>query len=206
MTSEAQIRANQQNALQSTGPSTARGKSMMWRNALKHGMTSARVVLFDESKADFKNFHAGLARDLAPDGTAECALVERIAILAWRLRRASRAEAALLNAEAKNRRERLAVKGPHPLFPVDVSMMFDRFIREMGALTHYEGSIDRQLNRAIAMLERLQAQRSRRKECEGDDRGHRAGSSSTGGAADLVNGKTEPFCPGESTTEAPDAG
>jgi hypothetical protein len=47
MTSEAQIRANRLNALKSTGPKTARGTSMMWRNAVRHGMTARRVVLFD---------------------------------------------------------------------------------------------------------------------------------------------------------------
>src|SRR4029077_21196203 len=99
MTSEAKIRANRLNALKSTGPKTARGKSMMWRNAVTHGMTATRVVLFDETKADFEKFYAGLAQDFAPEGTAECALVERIAMLAWRLRRARRAGDAMLNSE-----------------------------------------------------------------------------------------------------------
>ena len=162
MASEAKIRANRLNALKSTGPKTARGKAMMWRNAVTHGMTSTRVVLFDEVKADFEKFYAGLAQDFAPEGTAECALVERIAMLAWRLRRASRAEAALLNGEAKVRRERRTVDGPHHLFPIDASIMFDRFVHNMSVLTHYEASIERQLNRAIALLERLQMQRSRR--------------------------------------------
>jgi hypothetical protein len=162
MTSEAKITANRLNALKSTGPRTVRGKAMIWRNAVTHGMTSTRVVLFDEVKADFEKFYAGIAQDFAPEGTAECALVERIAMLAWRLRRASRAEAAMLNGEAKRRRARLVVDGPHPLFQIDASLMFDRFIHEMDTLSRYEVSIDRQLNRAIALLERLQAQRAQR--------------------------------------------
>ena len=164
MTSEAKIRANRLNALRSTGPKTARGKAMMWRNAVTHGMTATRVVLFDEVKADFEKFHAGIAQDFAPEGTAECALVERIAMLGWRLRRASRAEAALLNGEAKVRRERRTLHGPDSLFPIDTSIMFDRFVHHMSVLTHYEASIERQLNRAIALLERLQTQRWRRDE------------------------------------------
>jgi hypothetical protein len=48
------------------------------------------------------------------------------------------------------------------LFPIDASIMFDRFVHNMSVLTHYEASIERQLNRAIALLERLQMQRSRR--------------------------------------------
>jgi hypothetical protein len=164
MATEAQIRANRLNALKSTGPKTARGKAMIWRNAVKHGMTSTRVVLFDEIRADFEKFYVGLPQDFAPEGTAECALVERIAMLAWRLRRASRAEAALANGEAKYRRARLVIDGPHPLLRVDASIMFDRFVHNMSTLTRYEASIERQLNRAIALLEHLQGQRGRRAE------------------------------------------
>jgi len=164
MASEAQIRANRLNALKSTGPRTLRGKAMASQNAIKHGMTAVRVVLFDEVRADFEKFHAGLVFDFQPQGTAEVAPVERIAMLAWRLRRASRAEAALANGEAKSRRERLALAGPHPLHRIDASIMFDRFVHNMTTLTRYEPSIEHQLNRAIIILERLQVQRSRREE------------------------------------------
>ena len=164
MASEAQIRANRLNALKSTGPKTARGREIAKWNAVKHGMTARNVVLFDESRADFDKFHAGLTQDFAPEGTVECALVERIAMLGWRLRRASRAEAAMANGEAKNRRARLAIDGPHPLLRIDASLMFDRFVHNMSTLTRYEASIERQLNRAIALLEHIQTQRGRRAE------------------------------------------
>lgn len=164
MTSEAQIRANRLNAVKSTGPKTARGKAMMRDNAVKHGMTAKHVVLFDEVKEEFETFYAGLTQDFAPEGTAECALVERIAMLAWRLRRTSRAEAAMVNGEAEYRRERIAEDGPHNTRRLDTSIMFDRLVDSMGTLTRYEASMDRQLNRAIALLERLQAQRSERDE------------------------------------------
>ena len=162
MVSEAQMAANRLNAQKSTGPRTARGKVALARNALKHGLTAKTVVLFDESKTAFERFHQAQALDFEPRTAGECALVEQIATLGWRLRRASRAEAALLNGEAKRRHARLVVDGPHPLFQIDASIMFDRFIHEMDTLTRYEVSIDRQLNRAIALLERLQMQRSRR--------------------------------------------
>lgn len=67
-------------------------------------------------------------------------------------------------SEAKIKANRRAVDGPHPLFPIDASIMFDRFVHHMSVPTHYEGSIERQLNRAIALLERLEAQRWRRDE------------------------------------------
>jgi len=146
---------------------------MMRRNALAHGMTASHVVLFDEVRSDFEKFYAGLSRDFAPEGTTECALVERIAMLAWRLRRASRAEAAMVNGEAEHRRERIAEDGPHKTRRLDTSIMFDWLVDNMSTLTRYEASIDRQLNRAIAILERLQADRVRRaarEEAEREDR------------------------------------
>jgi len=161
MASEAQIAANRLNAQQSTGPRTARGKAALARNALKHGLTAKTVVLFDESKIAFERFHQAQALDFEPRTEGECALVEQIAILAWRLQRASRAEAALVNAEAERRRERLAVD-PETSLRVDTSIMFDWLNEGMSALTRYESVIARQLDRAIATLEARQVRRRAR--------------------------------------------
>ena len=50
MTTERQAESNRQNALKSTGPKTEEGKETSRRNALKHGLAGAGVVLpvFDE--------------------------------------------------------------------------------------------------------------------------------------------------------------
>jgi hypothetical protein len=166
MASEAQIAANRLNAQKSTGPSTPRGKAMMRRNPLRHGLYAAAVVLFYESEAEFEEFREALAVDFEPQGAEECALVEQIAILRWRLRRASRAEAALVNAEAERRRERLANGASKTLYPIDAGMIFDRLAHSMSTLTRYESAIERQLSRAILMLERRQARRFERGERE----------------------------------------
>jgi hypothetical protein len=100
--------------------------------------------------------------DFGPVGAEECALVEQIAILRWRLRRASRAEAALVSAEVERRRELLAGGASKTLYPIDAGMIFDGHIQTIGTLTRYEASIERQLHRATAMLERRQAQRFER--------------------------------------------
>jgi len=164
MASEAQIAANRLNAQKSTGPKTAQGKAAVARNPLRHGMTAETVVLFDELEMEFEAFREGLISDLQPRGTTECSLVERIAILGWRLRRASRAEAAMINAEAEYRRERVAIDGPHRSRRLDASMIFDRLGHDMSRLTRYEVAIERQLNRAMAILDHRQARRFARGE------------------------------------------
>jgi hypothetical protein len=162
MASAAQISANRLNAQKSTGPSTLRGKAMMRRNPLRHGLSASTVVLFCESEAEFEEFRQDLSEDFAPESAEECALVEQIVILRWRLRRASRAEAALINAEAERRQERLANGASKTLYPIDAGMAFSELAQGMSTLTRYEAAIERQLARAIAMLERRQARRLER--------------------------------------------
>ena len=162
MASEAQIAANRLNAQRSTGPRTPQGKAMMRRNPLRHGLSAASVVLFYESEAEFEQFRQDLASDFRPQGAEECALVEQIAILRWRLRRASRAEAALVNAEVERRRELLDAGASRTQYPIDAGMIFDGCVQSLITLTRYEGSIERQLHRATARLERRQAQRFER--------------------------------------------
>jgi len=172
MASEAQIAANRLNAQKSTGPQTPKGKAAMRRNPLRHGLSAATLVLFYESEAEFERFRQDLASDLGPVGAEECALVEQIAILRWRLRRASRAEAALVNAEVERRRACLANGASKTVYPVDAGMIFDGCTQSICTLTRYETAIERQLARATAMLERRQAQRSerwKRQETERDD-------------------------------------
>jgi hypothetical protein len=172
MATEAQIAANRLNAQKSTGPRTVEGKAKISRSAFHHGMTAASQVLFDESEAEFEEFHAGLSLDLEPVGTAECALVERIAILAWRLRRASRAEAALVNAEAERRKERAAAEPDKGAIRIDASLIFDRLTSGMNALTRYETAIERQMNRTIKLLGRWQERRRERQEEEFEEMGY----------------------------------
>ena len=100
MASRAQIAANRRNALKSTGPKTAEGKGAVGQNALRHGLCAERVVVLDESPADYAAFAAGLHAALAPVDDYEAALAERIVQCEWRLRRVWRMEAAAIDEEA----------------------------------------------------------------------------------------------------------
>ncbi len=86
MASDAQIAANRRNAQKSTGPKTARGKAMVAGNALRHGLRAEKLVMFDETDADFVAFHAAQHEAFAPADAVEAQLVQQIAICAWQLR------------------------------------------------------------------------------------------------------------------------
>jgi hypothetical protein len=87
-TSEARIRANQQNAAKSTGPRTVEGKEKSRQNALKHGLTGAGVVLLEADAAELTRRTAQFSEELVPIGEVGERLVARVALHSLRMDRA----------------------------------------------------------------------------------------------------------------------
>jgi hypothetical protein len=164
MSSLLQIEANRRNALRSTGPRTETGRAIASRNALKHGLTAERVILFDERQDEFQRFYAELLAALKPHGPMEHQLAERIAINAWRLRRAYRVESGLFE------RARSAWRDGATEQTSDIDLVFLRLSTssgdELGKLSRYEAAIERSLRRALLDLER----RQRRTPCRSGSR------------------------------------
>lgn len=94
--SDKQLKANQQNAKKSSGPKTEKGKVVVAKNALKHGILSNEVVIeteeMGETKAELAELQQAIVDDLKPAGALEELLVDRIVTLYWRLRRVIKAE------------------------------------------------------------------------------------------------------------------
>jgi hypothetical protein len=87
-TSLAKIAANRRNALQSTGPATPQGNAQSSQNAIRHGVYSILPVVPGlERSEDWETHCAGILKSLAPVGTLEGALAERVALCIWRLTR-----------------------------------------------------------------------------------------------------------------------
>ncbi|HVM80893.1 MAG TPA: hypothetical protein VMU06_17870 [Stellaceae bacterium] len=154
MATDAQLAANRANALRSTGPKTDAGKERAARNALRHGLTSKQLVVFDETADDFAAFNASIRLALAPADEFEEQLVERIVVCQWRLRRVGRVEAAIVNGNGRSFRERG--------FTPRADAGFAEAPWKMEKLSRYEAALERALNRAYLMLERRQARRAER--------------------------------------------
>ena len=154
MTTDAQLAANRANAALSTGPKTDAGKERAARNALRHGLTSKQLVVFDEKAENFVYFNASIRLALAPTDEFEEQLVERIVVCQWRLRRAGRAEAAIINGYGRSSRERG--------FTPEADAGFAEAPWKMESLSRYEAALERALSRAYLMLERRQARRAER--------------------------------------------
>lgn len=152
MASPAQIAANRRNAAKSTGPRTTDGKAVAARNALRHGLTAEQVVLFDEAAENFAAFHAELRATYAPADAIEEELVERIVVCAWRLRRAARAEAGLVERAMQDFDD-------WGIEDAGIGHAFRHVGSNIARVIFYESIIDRALRRAQMQLERRQAQR-----------------------------------------------
>jgi hypothetical protein len=109
MATKKQIAANRRNAKKSTGPRTSRGKAVSKFNAVNHGLLARDAVLPGEDAGDLEALHWRLAEELSPVGEVELMLVDRVADLSWRLRRAARVETGLYTVfrEEVEARERL---------------------------------------------------------------------------------------------------
>ena len=95
MATEAQRKANRQNAKKSTGPRTPEGKARSSKNALKHGLLARDAVMADEDPAEYDRQLQILEENLFPKNAIEFELVLQIADSRWRLRRITRIEAGL---------------------------------------------------------------------------------------------------------------
>jgi hypothetical protein len=103
--SKKQLEANKRNA-QKGGVKRAEGKAIVKYNALKHGLLAKEVVVTigdgAENPEEFGVLLQDLKTQLAPIGTLEEMLVEKVAVAYWRLRRAYRYEVGLVRDELDN--------------------------------------------------------------------------------------------------------
>ena len=96
MTSEKQLIANRQNALQSTGPRSVAGKGVSSQNATRHGLRAESTVIPGEDPAEFDQFRDQLFEEFAPVGVLESRLAAHIAGALWKFQRVDRMENDLL--------------------------------------------------------------------------------------------------------------
>jgi len=175
--SSRKIAANRRNASKSTGPRTQTGKRMVAKNALKHGFFSKWLLIphpdGKEDPIEYQDLYAALRVHYQPIDFLEELWVEKIAVWSWRLRRLLRCESGQiaralaehnheirhrLSAAASGELELIALISP------EIDAITDHLFlppkEELDKLLRYEAMINKQLNHAIAELERLQRRRN----------------------------------------------
>src|SRR5882724_12761689 len=88
MISEAQSKANRENAQKSTGPKTEEGQKRSSLNSRRHGLTGQFYALTPEDRTAFDKHCESLLADLKPETYREKQLAISIAEDQWRLHRA----------------------------------------------------------------------------------------------------------------------
>ena len=136
-------------------------------NAVKHGILSRLVVLPHEDETEFAELLAALVEDHQPAGMTEQHLVEELAGIIWRKRRALIAEGAIINRSLAD-----SLSDPFDDVPVTglLSVIKERLSSELHLATRvqtlgesiqarplenigrYETHLDRKFERTLAML------------------------------------------------------
>jgi hypothetical protein len=161
--------------LKSTGPKTAAGKTTVARNAVKNGFFSKSLLIQHrdgrESQDEYDAFYADAHKHYQPLGWLEELWVEKIAVWSWRLRRLISCESGqiaralagnsykLQKLKADNLAEPESAPSSNPEMEALTDHLFLPEKEELDKLLRYEAMISRQLNHAIAELERIQARR-----------------------------------------------
>jgi hypothetical protein len=94
--SENRRQVNIRNATHSCGPKTELGLAIASRNALRHGLCSAQVILPNEDPAEFQALHDAWFDHDRPTDPGHVAALDSLVLAAWRLRRCAKVEAAVL--------------------------------------------------------------------------------------------------------------
>ena len=161
MSTEAQRKANRQNAKKSTGPRTPEGKARSSQNAIKHGLLARDAVMADEDPAEYDRQLQILEENLFPKNAIEFELVLQIADSRWRLRRITRIEAGLTTHEyhctdgfTRKQYPNTVVPGRNGENQLLGKSMQDR-TQALNNLARYRTMTSRDITRALKMIRQL---------------------------------------------------
>jgi hypothetical protein len=159
MITEKQLAANQRNAQLSTGPRTEEGKKNSSLNARRHNLTGQVTAMTDEDRAAHDEFSSTLIQNLAPEGAMEFQLAQRIATDSWRLNRTSAIEDNLFAIGFSEHANDVTTEHPEVHAALIAARFFTVESKHLELLTLYEQRMNRSLQKNLALLKSLQAER-----------------------------------------------
>jgi hypothetical protein len=159
MATDAQIKANRNNAQLSTGPTSEAGKAKSSKNAVATGLTGRTVLLPTEDAALYESHCLEFLERYQPADEAEKALVQSLADTEWRLQRIPSLEAGIYaigrleladlfpNEEESVRKQLIEAK------------IFVTYQRQLNNLSIQENRLRRQCEKDLTALNQLQEAR-----------------------------------------------
>ena len=150
MSSAAQITANTINAQSSTGPRSEAGQATSSKNAITHGLFTAKDFIRPHEQADYDEIGASLRNELAPVGTLEHNLVDEMRRAIWRLDRCGKVEGSMIL--------------PDPDGAIPDPMQMEAFAKLQLSVDRARSQAHRLLHKCTAELRKLQTERRLRDE------------------------------------------
>ena len=135
---------SRRNGQMSEGPTSAEGKRIVSRNALKHGLASETIPVKSEEHAAYTLKLQTWVAQLAPNSLVELMLVERICRNSWKLEKI---------AENPPEDEVLDLR----LAMADNDESAAELERELRLLARYEQAAERHFHKALNMLLKLRS-------------------------------------------------
>ena len=166
MISEKQLEANRRNARRSTGPRTEEGKKISALNARRHNLTGQVTAMTDADRIMHDAFSAAMVESLAPEGAMETQLAQRIATDSWRLNRISAVEDNLFALGHNAHSDDIEIENPEIHAALTAAKVFQVESKQLQLLTLYEQRINRSIQKNLATLKALQAERLAKREAE----------------------------------------
>jgi hypothetical protein len=143
MRTPAQIEASRRNGGKSKGPITAEGQSRSSRNAIKHGLSSNKIVVFDgESEEAWEKYQTHFIGKFQPRDFVEERLVIQMAVNQWHLERVWSPQTATVDQESATQEEVVAA----------------HYEPDLKALDQYESRFVRILDRALKQFSQIREQ------------------------------------------------
>ena len=157
--SDRQQRANETNALKSTGPRTEEGKQRVRLNGLRHGLTGQVTIMTDDNRREHDDFCNPILARLNPDGPLELQIANLITHDHWRLNRIHSIEDGIFALGHTYPKNQIDSGAPQADVALSEATTFMRSAKEILLLTTYTSRTNRSLEKNMAELRRLLAER-----------------------------------------------
>jgi hypothetical protein len=163
MPSKLQQETSRQNGAKSHGPVTPEGKAQSSKNAVKHGLTAAVVVLPHENKEEFNKLLHSYVHDFRPANQSQQDLVETLAATRWRLNRLVSLETHLFEQETIRNKQTIEKEFTGMDDAGKLAWTLNKMVNTSKTPAHllrYESQLNRTYERALKQLKELQSMQS----------------------------------------------
>ena len=160
MSSQIKSESARINGAKSKGPVSVEGRARSSKNALRHGLSSAVVVLPHEDRAQFEQLRDSYMESFQPADQPQHDLIETMAAARWRLNRLVEIEAKLFEKEMVLRDDDIEKELSNMTEVEKLAWVFDHMANHSKSLAmqiRYEGSLNRSYERAFKQLQQLQS-------------------------------------------------